>query len=543
MSRSRLTCIPLAMLVSMTAAASSQDQASTPNWPAPATWQPAGGSELTAPLQFVGLTPCRLIDTRGNGFTGAWGPPLLTAGVARNFPIAGQCQIPSDALAVSANLTVARTQAPGHISAWPQGGAQPVVSSLNYVGGGQMVANAAVITLGEDGGLTILAAVGSTDFVMDINGYYRQSGVTSLNGLMGNLDVIAGDNVSVSTSGNSIVINASTEPGPPGPTGPAGPAGPTGPQGDVGAAGPAGPTGPAGAQGDAGPVGPQGPAGAQGDTGAAGPAGPQGPAGTQGDTGPAGPAGPQGDAGPTGAQGPAGAQGDVGPTGAQGPAGAQGDVGPAGPAGTQGDAGPTGAQGPAGPQGDPGAQGATGPQGPAGPQGQTGAIGATGPQGPQGQTGATGATGAQGPQGQTGATGATGATGPQGPQGPAGPSGNSTIFLAPYNNPDNNEFLGFGTHLQSNTESTYSVALPAGTVSNLMVWAESAPGSGTTLRVRIRKNGANTNLTCTITGSATTCTDNSNTVSFNAFDIVSIQYTENNDPDIDLKVAVKYVGN
>jgi hypothetical protein len=143
----------------------------------------------------------------------------------------------------------------------------------------------------------------------------------------------------------------------------------------------------------------------------------------------------------------------------------------------------------------------------------------------------------QGPQGQTNATGT------QGPHGPAGPTGNSTIFVAPYYNPDNNEFLGLATHLQSNSESTYSVALPAGIMSNLMVWVEAAPGAGTTLRVRVRKNGVNTSLTCTITGAATTCTDNSTTVSFNAFDIASVQYTENSDVDLDVKIAVKYTGN
>src|SRR5829696_6926984 len=40
---------------------------------------------LTVPSSFVGITPCRIADTRGNGFGGAFGPPSLTAGVPRDF--------------------------------------------------------------------------------------------------------------------------------------------------------------------------------------------------------------------------------------------------------------------------------------------------------------------------------------------------------------------------------------------------------------------------------------------------------------------------
>jgi hypothetical protein len=67
-----------------------------PNWPAPATSSPSRFAgrmttmDVTNPLPFVGLAPCRLLDTRGNGFTGAYGPPALAAGVTRSFPLAGQ---------------------------------------------------------------------------------------------------------------------------------------------------------------------------------------------------------------------------------------------------------------------------------------------------------------------------------------------------------------------------------------------------------------------------------------------------------------------
>ena len=117
MLRSGIASVGLAM-VAVVATASPQEQGAVRNWKAPTTWEAPDGAPLTVPLEFVGIAPCRLIDTRGFGFSGAWGPPFLTAGVARNFPIAGQCGIPADAPAVSANLGAARTQAAGHLSVY-----------------------------------------------------------------------------------------------------------------------------------------------------------------------------------------------------------------------------------------------------------------------------------------------------------------------------------------------------------------------------------------------------------------------------------------
>ena len=146
------------------------------NWPAPASWSlPARviskgevlPSEVeaveavpTPPLHFVGITPCRLVDTRGNGFTGAYGPPVLTQGVPRNFVLTGRCGISATAQAVSLNVTVTNTQGPGFILIYPQGSAQPTVSTLNYVAG-QTVANAAVVPLGTGGAITVIAGVSS----------------------------------------------------------------------------------------------------------------------------------------------------------------------------------------------------------------------------------------------------------------------------------------------------------------------------------------------------------------------------------------------
>src|SRR5258708_26526029 len=74
------------------------------NWAAPLYWQPspseteAAAFRQGAPLPraeapvnslvFVGMTPCRVVDTRSiQGFTGAFGPPSLAGGSSRTFPI------------------------------------------------------------------------------------------------------------------------------------------------------------------------------------------------------------------------------------------------------------------------------------------------------------------------------------------------------------------------------------------------------------------------------------------------------------------------
>src|SRR5437868_1296631 len=61
---------------------------------------------LTPPLVFVGIQPCRLVETRPNQYSGGdlprpFGPPSMAAGEVRTFPIPAQtpCSIPSTALA------------------------------------------------------------------------------------------------------------------------------------------------------------------------------------------------------------------------------------------------------------------------------------------------------------------------------------------------------------------------------------------------------------------------------------------------------------
>ena len=146
----------------------------------------ASVSVPTPPIAFVGIAPCRLADTRGNGFTGPFCPPSMAAQAPRVFPVAGNCGIPVTAKAVSANLAVTNTRGIGFISVWPGGDPQPnpLVASLNY-SAGQTIANAVLAPLGN-GGITVYARVG-LDLIIDVNGYFDTgaAGPTGPTGALG----------------------------------------------------------------------------------------------------------------------------------------------------------------------------------------------------------------------------------------------------------------------------------------------------------------------------------------------------------------------
>ncbi len=149
-----------------------------PNWPAPASWSPPRSSDvralgdITNPLPFIGVTPCRVADTRGNGFTGQYGPPSLAANATRSFTITGQCGIPATAAAVSFNFAALNVGAAGDLRVFPAGGGVPLVSTLNYNANTPNIANAAVVPLGTGGAITVQADAVSIDLIIDVNGYY-----------------------------------------------------------------------------------------------------------------------------------------------------------------------------------------------------------------------------------------------------------------------------------------------------------------------------------------------------------------------------------
>ena len=124
-------------------------------------------------LLFVPVTPCRLMDTRGNGFSGVFGAPSLVGGSSRDVPIPqSACGIPSNAMAYALNITAVPEGPLGYLSVWPTGLLQPTVSTLNSWDG-RVIANAAIVPAGASGSITLYAS-NPTDVVLDINGYFTQ---------------------------------------------------------------------------------------------------------------------------------------------------------------------------------------------------------------------------------------------------------------------------------------------------------------------------------------------------------------------------------
>lgn len=132
------------------------------------------------PLSFVAVDPCRLMDTRIEyGFTGAFGPPPIKAATSRTLPIPAHptCKIPVGARAYVLNVTVVPLESLGFLTLWPTGGGRPNVSTLNALDG-QIVANAAIVRAGTNGGVDLYAS-DATDIVVDINGYFTGTGEVS----------------------------------------------------------------------------------------------------------------------------------------------------------------------------------------------------------------------------------------------------------------------------------------------------------------------------------------------------------------------------
>jgi len=128
-------------------------------------------------LVFFPLTPCRVVDTRtSQNKTGAFGPPSMAANTTRTFPLTSDdCGIPASAQAYALNITAVPQGPLPYLSIWPDSVNYPNVSTLNSPNG-NTIANAAIVPAGNDGGVTVLAG-GTTDVIIDINGYF---GVSSM---------------------------------------------------------------------------------------------------------------------------------------------------------------------------------------------------------------------------------------------------------------------------------------------------------------------------------------------------------------------------
>jgi hypothetical protein len=117
-----------------------------------------------APSNYTAVTPVRMLDTRTT-------VPVSAGGVTR-LRIAGQYGLPASGVtAVTVTLTATAPSANGYLTLYPDGVNRPTTSNLNF-SRHETVAGSATVAVGANGYLDLYNHAGTTDAVVDLEGYY-----------------------------------------------------------------------------------------------------------------------------------------------------------------------------------------------------------------------------------------------------------------------------------------------------------------------------------------------------------------------------------
>jgi hypothetical protein len=136
------------------------------------------GTQVGTAGGYVAVSPMRITDTRaGSGFANAGS--TLAAGTRLDVQVTGAGGIPSTGVAaVVLNATVANTTGSSFLTVWPAGGTRPTASNLNWVAG-WVVPNRVIVPVSSPGGkVSFFNQFGSTDLVVDVDGYYTDATAT-----------------------------------------------------------------------------------------------------------------------------------------------------------------------------------------------------------------------------------------------------------------------------------------------------------------------------------------------------------------------------
>jgi len=121
-------------------------------------------------LQYVPITPCRLLDTRNPGSGGPlMGGQTLTVQVPQ-----GPCGTFPGAQAYSFNVAVVPHQPLDFLTVWPTGEPRPTVATLNSYDE-RIKTVAAIVATGTGGALNVYVT-NTTDLILDFNGYFVTPG-------------------------------------------------------------------------------------------------------------------------------------------------------------------------------------------------------------------------------------------------------------------------------------------------------------------------------------------------------------------------------
>ncbi len=115
-------------------------------------------------------SPVRICDTRPSSGEPYAGDTLGSSSVLQ-LKVGGVGGVPDTATAVVINVTVTNTTANSYLTVYPAGAAQPVASSLNWRPG-STIADLVVVKVGTSGTIDIYNFAGSTDVIVDVEGWY-----------------------------------------------------------------------------------------------------------------------------------------------------------------------------------------------------------------------------------------------------------------------------------------------------------------------------------------------------------------------------------
>jgi hypothetical protein len=243
--------------------------------------------EATQDLVYTPVTPCRLVETRGNFLAVYQGGGPFAAGDIRTYVIQsgnGACltQLPNGLQPAAVQLQVFAIPAngiSGDVEILPQGATFGSTATMVMLGNNPFNTVSTTARVNPlTNAIDVQVRSGSADIAIDVVGYFA----APIDGYVSSVN--AGTGVSVTGPSTDPVVGIASgyqlpqgcgvnqTPQADGGGGwvcatiPAGPTGPTGPAGPAGADGATGPAGPAGATGATGPTGPTGPAGSGGTT-------------------------------------------------------------------------------------------------------------------------------------------------------------------------------------------------------------------------------------------------------------------------------------
>ncbi len=135
-------------------------------------WNAIAATFGSPPATYHPITPARILDTRiGRGLQNP-----LASGAPNMFQVTGQGGVPTNATAVTGNLTVTGQTYRGYVALTPTQTSTPSVSTINFPSGDTR-ANGVTVQLGPGGTLAAVYITGRsgdhTQLIFDVTGYFR----------------------------------------------------------------------------------------------------------------------------------------------------------------------------------------------------------------------------------------------------------------------------------------------------------------------------------------------------------------------------------